>query len=169
MSEVECICTCARAHLRTMVPPCPLVHRRSRRHTGSFFCDERGDLERLYYERSAKRGASLLLYTGEKVSMSGRPAGRPAVVTLFERLYLWNGMTNSRTVILITMSTIESIMYLTGTDTHRCLPTARGTCRGEGVGDGDTLSLGNSRNGWPDCVQIWCVTRDPLDKCFPHV
>ena len=31
-----CICTCARAHLlRTMVPPRPLVHRRSRRHTGT--------------------------------------------------------------------------------------------------------------------------------------
>ena len=28
------MCTCARAHLRTMMPPCPLVHRRSRRHTG---------------------------------------------------------------------------------------------------------------------------------------
>ena len=34
-SDVGCICTCARAHLlRTMVPPRPLVHRRSRRHTG---------------------------------------------------------------------------------------------------------------------------------------
>ena len=32
-SDVGCICTCARAHLRTMVPPRPLVHRRSRRHT----------------------------------------------------------------------------------------------------------------------------------------
>ena len=30
-----CLCTCARAHfLRMMVPPRPLVHRRSRRHTG---------------------------------------------------------------------------------------------------------------------------------------
>ena len=38
MSEVECIRTCARAHLRTMVPPCPLVHRRSRRHTGLYYC-----------------------------------------------------------------------------------------------------------------------------------
>ena len=27
-------------------------------------------------------------------------SGRPAVVTLFGRLFLWNGMTNSRTVIL---------------------------------------------------------------------
>ena len=36
-----CICTCARAHLlRTMVPPRPLVHRRSRRHTGILYsCD----------------------------------------------------------------------------------------------------------------------------------
>ena len=35
-SHVGCICTCARAHLlRTMVPPRPLVHRRSRRHTGN--------------------------------------------------------------------------------------------------------------------------------------
>ena len=34
-SEVGRICTCARAHLiHTMVPPRPLVHRRSRRHTG---------------------------------------------------------------------------------------------------------------------------------------
>ena len=37
-SDVGCICTCARAHLlRTMVPPRPLVHRRSRRHTGFIF------------------------------------------------------------------------------------------------------------------------------------
>ena len=35
-SDVGCICTCARARLfRTMVPPHPLVHRRSRRHTGT--------------------------------------------------------------------------------------------------------------------------------------
>ena len=24
-------------------------------------------------------------------------------------------------------------------------------------------------NGWADCAQIWCVARDPLDKCFTHV
>ena len=24
-------------------------------------------------------------------------------------------------------------------------------------------------NGWADCVQIWCVARYPLDKCFTHV
>ena len=38
-SDVGCICPCARAHLlRTMVPPRPLVHRRSRRHTGIYSC-----------------------------------------------------------------------------------------------------------------------------------
>ena len=50
-------------------------------------------------EREA-RSESTSIYR-RKVSMSGRPAGRPVgVVTLFERLFLWNGMTNSRTVIL---------------------------------------------------------------------
>ena len=24
-------------------------------------------------------------------------------------------------------------------------------------------------NGWADCVQIWCVAGDPLDRCFRHV
>ena len=24
-------------------------------------------------------------------------------------------------------------------------------------------------NGWVDCIQIWCVNRDPLDSCFTHV
>ena len=96
-----------------------------------------------YYERSAKRGASLLLYIGEKsVPMSGRPA----VVTFFERLFLWNGMTNSRTVILIRCH--HPINHVV--DRYRYPPVpamARGTCRGEGVGD--TLSIGNSTTAGP--------------------
>ena len=37
-SDVGCICTCARARpFRTMVPPRPLVHRRSRRHTSMYY------------------------------------------------------------------------------------------------------------------------------------
>ena len=140
-SDMGCICTCARAHLlRTMVPPRPLVHHRSRRHTG--------------YERSAKRGASLLLYTGEK---SVWAAGRPAVVTLFERLFLWNGMTNSRTVILIRCHHPINHVF----DRYRYPPvsaTARGTCRGEGVED--TLSLGNSTTAGPIAFKfgVWLGT-----------
>ena len=49
----------------------------------------------LYYERPRQR--PWVVYTGEK----SWAAGRPAVVTLFERLFLWNVMTNSRTVNLI--------------------------------------------------------------------
>ena len=72
-------------------------------------------------------------------------SGRPAVVTLFESLFLWNGMTNSRTVILIRHHPINHV-----SDRYRCQPvpaTARGTCRGEGVGD--TLSIGNSTMAGP--------------------
>ena len=41
-------------------------------------------------EREA-RSEFLLIYT-KNLSMSGRPAGRPAVVTLLRGLYLWNRM-----------------------------------------------------------------------------
>ena len=71
---------------------------------------------------------------------------RPAVVTLFERLFLWNGMTNSRTVILIRCHHPINHVF----DRYRYPPvpaTARGTCRGEGVED--TLSLGNSTTAGP--------------------
>ena len=38
-------------------------------------------------------------------------------------------------------------MYLTGTDTHRCLP--RHVARAEGEGVGDTHSIGNSTTAGP--------------------
>ena len=130
---------------------------------------------------------------------------RPAVVTLFGRLFLWNGMTNSRTVILIRCHhgwrmpygrcgrchtnfaratptfcpfiiightnfdlPVIHIMFWPHqlwkpSSAHGChhpinhvfdryryppVPaTARGTCRGEGVGD--TLSIGNSTTADP--------------------
>ena len=128
-SDVGCICTCARAHLRTMVPPRPLVHRRSRRHTGVITSGRDSGRESTSKYR-------------RKVSMSGRSA----VVTLFERLFLWNGMTNSRTVILIRCHHPINHVF----DRYRYPPvpaTARGTCRGEGVGD--TISLGNSTTACP--------------------
>ena len=89
--------------------------------------------------------------------MSGRPAGRPAVVTLFERLFLWNGMTNSRTVILIRCHHPINHVF----DRYRYPPvpaTARGTCRGEGVED--TLSLGNSTTAGPIAFKfgVWLGT-----------
>ena len=92
--------------------------------------------------RSAER---VYFYIPEK-SQYERPAGRPAVVTLFERLFLWNGMTNSRTVILIRCHHPINHVF----DRYRYPPvpaTARGTCRGEGVED--TLSLGNSTTAGP--------------------
>ena len=114
----------------------------------------RGTGYRFDYERSAKRGASLLLYTGEK---SVWAAGRPAVVTLFERLFLWNGMTNSRTVILMRCHHPINHVF----DRYRYPPvpaTARGTCRGEGVED--TLSLGNSTTAGPIVFKfgVWLGT-----------
>ena len=92
--------------------------------------------------RSAER---VYFYIPEK-SQYERPAGRPAVVTLFERLFLWNGMTNSRMVILIRCHHQINHVF----DRYRYPPvpaTARGTCRGEGVED--TLSLGNSTTAGP--------------------
>ena len=46
------------------------------------------DLPIITSEREA-RSEFLLIYT-KNLSMSGRPAGRPAVVTLLGGLYLWN-------------------------------------------------------------------------------
>ena len=66
---------------------------------------------------------------GRKVCMSGRPA----MVTLFRRLYLWNAKI-SRAVILIRCH--HPINYVF--DRHRYPPmpaTVRGTCKEEGVGD----------------------------------
>ena len=62
--------------------------------------------------------------------MSERPAGRPVgVVTLFERLFLWNGMTNSRTVILIRCH--HPINHVFDRSRYPPVPaTARGTCLG---------------------------------------
>ena len=131
---------------------------------------------------------------------------RPDPITHLRSLYLWNGLTDSREVFFVRCH--HSINFIF--DRHRYPPvpaTARGTCRGEGVGD--TLSIGTSTtagpivfkfcvcletsysyyfytsqrwgesasphvhtrlpylaNGWADCVQILCVTRDPLNKCF---
>ena len=91
-------------------------------------------------EREA-RSESTSIYR-RKVSMSGRPA----VVTLFERLFLWNAMTNSRTVILIRCH--HPINHVFDRYRYPLVPaTARGTCRGEGVED--TLSLGNSTTAGP--------------------
>ena len=106
-------------------------------------------------EREA-RSESTSIYR-RKVSMSGRPAGRPAVVTLFERLFLWNGMTNSRMVILIRCHHQINHVF----DLYRYPPvpaTARGTCRGESVED--TLSLGNSTTAGPIAFKfgVWLGT-----------
>ena len=103
--------------------------------------------------RSAER---VYFYIPEK-SQYERPAGRPAVVTLFERLFLWNGMTNSRMVILIRCHHPINHVF----DRYRCPPvpaTARGTCRGEGVED--TLSLGNSTTAGPIAFKfgVWLGT-----------
>ena len=81
-------------------------------------------------EREA-RSESTFIYR-RKVSMSGRPWSRS-----LNALFLWNGMTNSRTVILIRCHHPINHVF----DRYRYPPvpaTARGTCRGEGVGD--TLS-----------------------------
>ena len=97
--------------------------------------------------RSAER---VYFYIPEK-SQYERPAGRPAVVTLFERLFLWNGMTNSRTVILIRCH--HPINHVFDRCRYPPVPaTARGTCRGEGVED--TLSLGNSTTAGPIAFKL---------------
>ena len=64
----------------------------------------------------------------------------------FEKLNLWNGFTNSRAVFFVRCHHSINFVF----DQHRHPPvsaTARGTCRGEGVGD--TLSIGNSTTAGP--------------------
>ena len=58
-------------------------------------------------------------------------------------------------------------MYLIYTDTRRCLPRHAASAEGEGVGD--TLYPMQLHDGWPDCVQIWCVFRDQLAIIFIQV
>ena len=102
-------------------------------------------LVRAVFTSGARSAERVYFYIPEK-SQYERPAGRPAVVTLFERLFLWNGMTNSRTVILIRCHHPINHVF----DRYRYPPvpaTACGTCRGEGVED--TLSLGNSTTAGP--------------------
>ena len=123
----------ARAHVHTSFERWCLLARSS-------IADQGVILVLLRAEREA-RSESTSIYR-RKVSMSGQPA----VVTLFERLFLWNGMTNSRTVILIRCHHPINHVF----DRYRYPPvpaTARGTCRGEGVGD--TLSIGNSTTAGP--------------------
>ena len=106
-SDVGCICTCTCAHfLRTMVPPRPLVRRRSRRHTGL-------------------RGKS----------QYARPnPTRPDSITLLRSPYLWNGLTDSRAVFFVRCH--HSINSVFDRYRYPPVPaTARGTCRGEDVED----------------------------------
>ena len=58
-------------------------------------------------------------------------------------------------------------MYLTGTDTRRCLP--RHVARAmERVLETPSPSV-TPHDGWPDCVQIWRVLRDQLAITFTQV
>ena len=59
--------------------------------------------------------------------------------------------------------TIQSILYLTGTDTRRCLP--RHVARAESEGVGDTIPLVTPRR-LPDYAQIWCVFGHQLPVSF---
>ena len=107
---------------------------------------------------SGRESAFIYKYTWEK---SVWATGRPAVVTLFRRLFFWNGMTNSRAVMLIRCH--HPINYNVF-DRHRCplVPaTARGTRRGRGRVS-ETPYPGSSTTGWSDCVRIWCVFRDQM-------
>ena len=52
-------------------------------------CAKRPHSLRLITSEREARSEFLLIYT-KNLSMSGRPAGRPAVVTLLRGLYLWN-------------------------------------------------------------------------------
>ena len=66
---------------------------------------------------------------------------QPDPITLLISLYLWNGLTDSRAVFFVRCHHSINFVF----DRHRYPPVpamARGTCRGEGVGD--TLSIGNS-------------------------
>ena len=71
---------------------------------------------------------------------------RPDPVTLLRSLYLSNELTDSRAVFFVRCHHSINFVF----DRHRYPPvpaTARGTCRGEGVGD--TLSIGNSTTAGP--------------------
>ena len=145
-SDVGCICTCARAHLlRTMVPPRPLVHRRSRRHTGNQQLKPQIENSRDHLITSgARRAERVYFYIPEK-SQYERPAGHgPRSLNAY---FSGNGMTNSRTVILIRCH--HPINHVFGP-----VPIPTGACprhvasAGERVSE-DTLSLGNSTTAGP--------------------
>ena len=74
-SDVGCICTCARAHLlRTMVPPRPLVHRRSRRHTGWIGVLKIGSSRMdLFFLQKFKRQSSLSEHAPRKMTFFDDP------------------------------------------------------------------------------------------------
>ena len=98
------------------------------------------------------------------MTTAGRPAGRPLI--LFGCLFLWNGMTNSRTFILIRCHHPINHVF----DRHGYPPapaTARGTCRGRGCRRHPLHRY--LHDGWPGCVKVWRVLRDQLAITFTQV
>ena len=102
-----------------------------------------------YVTSGARRAERVLWFCERNLSMCGPTQPdptQPDPVTLLRSLYLWNGLTDSRTVFFVRC--YHSINFVF--DQHRYPPvpaTARGTCRGEGVGD--ALSIGNSTTAGP--------------------
>ena len=85
---------------------------------------ERGEGKEKEWEGERERGGG-----GKGGSGPTRP--RDA----FERLISRERVDRFTSGLLCSMSPFKKIAYLTDTDTRWCLVTARGTCRGEGVGD----------------------------------
>ena len=96
----------------------------------------------------AEREARSEFFCGlrEKSQYARPDPTQPDLITLLRSLYLWNGLTDSRAVFFVRCHHSINFVF----DRHRFPPvpaTARGTCRGEGVGD--TLSIGNSTTAGP--------------------
>ena len=76
---------------------------------------------------------------------------QPDPITLLRSLYLWNGLTDSRAVFFVQCH--HSINFVFDRHRYPLVPAmARGTCRGEGVGD--TLSIGNSTTAGPIALKF---------------
>ena len=106
----------------------------------SFFCKQ-------LVTSGARSAERVLWFKGEISVCAARPdPTQPDPVTLLRILYLWNGLTDSRAVFFVLCHHSINFVF----DRHRYLlvpVTARGTWRGEGVGD--TLSIGNFTTAGP--------------------
>ena len=121
-------------------------------------------LKRIFVASGARSAERVLLWFKGEISDarpdSTRPnATRPNGHHPFEKLISLERVDRFTSGLLCSMSPFNKFRIWP-------VPIPTGACHGTWHVPGRGCQL---HNGWPDCVQIWCVTRDPLDKCFTHV